>query len=73
MIRVTISAFLLAALAGCYSATPFATRTSADKASQAEIKQRWADLNESMDAWRAARREEAREVRQKDAALAKKQ
>lgn len=62
MMRITMAILLVAGLAGCYPATPFAVRTSADKASQDEVKQRWRDMNESMTDRRIALRADAREL-----------
>ena len=62
MTRIAIAIALVAGLAGCYPGTPFAVRTSADRASQDEAKQRLAELNGAMDEWRAARRAEVREL-----------
>ena len=62
MTRIAIAMCLLVGLAGCYPATPLSVRTPADKASQAETKQRWKDMRDSMDERRAAWRAEAREL-----------
>lgn len=62
MTRITIAMVLLAGLAGCYPSTPLSVRTTADRASQEETKQRWQDMRDAMDERREAWRAEAKEL-----------